>query len=176
MRVLVTYGSSRGGTEGLARMVADDLRDCGLDVELLPPKRARDISGYDAVVVGGALYAFRWHRVARRFVRRHATALRQRPTYFFSSGPLDESASNNDIAPVPGVKSLMEQTGARGHATFGGRLSPDAKGFPASAMSKKLSGDWRDAAQVKRWALRIAQELIDESGSAEPVSHKGIGQ
>jgi flavodoxin len=26
MRILVTYGSTRGGTQGLAEMVADDLR------------------------------------------------------------------------------------------------------------------------------------------------------
>jgi menaquinone-dependent protoporphyrinogen oxidase len=165
MRVLITYGSSRGGTEGLARMVADGLRDCGLDVEVLQPKQARDISGYDAVVVGGALYAFRWHRAARRFVRKHTTALRQRPTYFFSSGPLDGSAASKEIAPVRGVKSLMARTGARDHATFGGRLSPDAKGFPASAMAKKLSGDWRDPAQVRTWALKVAQDLMGASQS-----------
>jgi menaquinone-dependent protoporphyrinogen oxidase len=176
MRVLVTYGSSRGGTEGLARMVADGLRDCGLDVEVLSPKRASDISGYDAVIVGGAVYAFRWHRAARKFVRKHAAALRQRPTYFFSSGPLDDSASSNDIAPVAGVKSLMERTGARGHATFGGRLSPDARGFPASAMAKKHSGDWRDSAQVRTWALKVAQQLVGETGTAAPVSHDGVAQ
>jgi menaquinone-dependent protoporphyrinogen oxidase len=173
MRVLVTYGSSRGGTEGLARMVADGLRDCGLDVQVLPPKQARDISRYDAVVVGGALYAFRWHRAARKFVRKHAKELRRLPTYFFSSGPLDDSAAINDLAPMPRVKRLMEQTGARGHATFGGRLSPDAKGYPASAMAKKLSGDWRDPAQARAWALQIAQDMMGELTAAEPVSHKG---
>ncbi len=30
MRVLVAYGSTRGGTEGLAHMVADGLREKGL--------------------------------------------------------------------------------------------------------------------------------------------------
>jgi menaquinone-dependent protoporphyrinogen oxidase len=169
MRVLVTYGSSRGGTEGLARMAADGLRDFGLDVEVLPPKQIRDISGYDAVVVGGALYAFRWHRAARKFVRKHAKALRQRPTYFFSSGPLDDSAAVNDLAPVPGVKTLMERAGARSHATFGGRLSPDAKGIPASAMAKTLSGDWRDPARVRAWALQVAQDLMGAPAGAAPV-------
>lgn len=40
MRILVTYGSRRGGTQGLAEMVADDLRTEGFDVDLLPPSRA----------------------------------------------------------------------------------------------------------------------------------------
>ena len=42
------------------------------------------------MIVGGALYAFRWHKDARRFVKRHADELAGRPTYFFSSGPLDD--------------------------------------------------------------------------------------
>jgi menaquinone-dependent protoporphyrinogen oxidase len=165
MRVLVTYGSKRGGTEGLAHMVADGLRDCGLTVDVLPPAQVRDVVFYDAVVVGGALYAFRWHKAARRFVRKHAAELRQRPTYFFSSGPLDNSAASTDIPPVPGVKSLMDRVGARGHATFGGRLSPHARGIPASAMAKKNSGDWRDRVQVRAWAQLIAHELQGEAAA-----------
>jgi menaquinone-dependent protoporphyrinogen oxidase len=53
----------------------------------------------------------------------------------------------------------MERIGARGHVTFGGRLSPDAKGFPASAMAKKNAGDWRDPKQVRAWAHQLASEL-----------------
>lgn len=159
MRVLVTYGSTRGGTEGLARMVADDLRDEGITVDLLPPNQVNKLDAYDGVVVGGALYAFRWHRQARQFVRQHAGELRQRPTFFFSSGPLDDSASRSAITPVRQVKALMNRVSARDHVTFGGRLDPDTKGFPASAMAKKNSGDWRDPAQVQEWAKSIAAQL-----------------
>jgi menaquinone-dependent protoporphyrinogen oxidase len=159
MSVLVTYGSTRGGTQGLAEMVVDALREEGITVDLRAPREVKRLGDYDAVVVGGALYAFRWHRDARRFVRRHAAELRCRPTYFFSSGPLDDSATKRDIPPVKGVQSLMRRVGAKGHVTFGGRLSPDAKGFPASAMAKKQAGDWRDATQVRTWAGSIASDL-----------------
>lgn len=159
MRVLVTVGSTRGGTQGLGEMVAQDLREEGLEVDLKPPKQVKRLDGYDAVIVGGALYAFHWHRDARRFVRRHTRELQSHPTYFFSSGPLDDSASKKEIPPVKGVSNLMQRVGARGHATFGGRLAPDAKGFPASAMAKKNAGDWRDAGQVQKWAHAVAAQL-----------------
>lgn len=159
MRVLVTVGSTRGGTTGLGQLVAEDLRGEGFEVDTLPPRRVRRLDGYDAVVVGGALYALRWHKDARGFVRRHATELRSRPTWFFSSGPLDDSASAAEIPPVGGVKNLMARVGARGHATFGGRLAPNAKGFPASAMARKHAGDWRDPARVQAWAHSVATEL-----------------
>jgi menaquinone-dependent protoporphyrinogen oxidase len=161
MSVLVTCGSTRQGTEGLAEMVAEGLREEGFVVEVRPPREVDEVSSYEAVVVGGALYALRWHREARRFVKRHAAELRDRPTYLFSSGPLDDSADDGHIGPVKGVSKLMERIGARGHMTFGGRLSPDAKGFPASAMAKKSAGDWRSADQVRAWTRTIASELND---------------
>lgn len=95
----------------------------------------RILDGYDAVFIGGALYAGRWHRDARRFVKRHPGALRERPVWLFSSGPLDGSAIEA-IPPVPQVQELPTRIGARGHVTLGGRLPADAKGFPASAMAK----------------------------------------
>jgi len=134
MRFLVVYGSARGGTEGLANMVAQSIRDQGFTAEVRPGDQAGQVAGYDAVIVGGALYAGRWHKVARHFVRRHAAELRQVPVYFFSSGPLDDSASRTDIPPVAGVKALMTLVGSHDHVTFGGRLAPDAKGFPARQM------------------------------------------
>ncbi len=164
MRVLVTYGSTRGGTEQLAAVVADDLRDEGFPVDLLPPRKVRALDEYGAVIVGGALYASRWHKEARRFVRRHARELRGRPTYFFSSGPLDDSASQASIPEVKGVHALMRRVNARDHVTFGGRLAPDAKGFPASAMAKKKAGDWRDPTQVQAWVHGIAAQLRPGDG------------
>ena len=165
MSVLVVHGSKRGGTEGLAQMVADALRQEGFTAEVAAARDAGHVEGYEAVVVGGALYAFRWHRDARRFVKRHARQLRDRPTYLFSSGPLDDSASHKEIPPVKGVQQLMDKIGARGHVTFGGRLAPDAKGFPASAMAKKSSGDWRDPQQVRDWVRGLVADLRSSRAS-----------
>jgi menaquinone-dependent protoporphyrinogen oxidase len=173
MSILVTFGSKRGGTEGLAAMVADGLREEGFTVDVVPTRSAGDVEGYEAVIVGGALYAFRWHRDARRFVKRHTRQLRGRPTWFFSSGPLDETAAQKDIPPVKGVQALMDRVQAKGHATFGGRLTPDASGFPAGAMAKSHSGDWRDADQVRAWTQQVAAQLrADRSLSSDRPAGK----
>jgi menaquinone-dependent protoporphyrinogen oxidase len=148
-------------------MVADALREEGFSVDVAPAGTVGRVEGYDAVIVGGALYAMRWHREARRFVQRHAAALRSCPTYLFSSGPLDDSAAHKEIPPVRGVRVLMDQVGARGHVTFGGRLSAHARGYPASAMAKRNPGDWRNPQQVRRWADVIAGELLSGRGASE---------
>ncbi|WAC91501.1 flavodoxin domain-containing protein [Mycobacterium sp. Aquia_213] len=158
-RVLVSFGSKRGGTAGLAAMIGDALTEFGCDAVVSPAKDVHDLGGVDAVIVAGALYAYRWHRDARRFVRRNATALRELPVWLVSSGPLDGSAEERDIPPTAQVAKLARRIGARGHVTFGGRLEPDAKGFPASAMAKKNAGDWRSRAHVQSWVATVVGGL-----------------
>lgn len=159
MKILVTYGSRYGGTVGLARIVGRVLQEKGLDVEVRPPGEVRTLAPYDGVIVGGALYMGHWHHAARHFVRQHARQLRERAVWFFSSGPLDDSAKESEIPPTRQVRSLMRRIGARGHVTFGGRLAPDAKGFLARNMAKTRAGDWRDRAQVAHWADTVGVEL-----------------
>ena len=158
-RILVAYGSKRDGTAGLAAMIRDALTAAGHEVAVSPARDITCLRGLDAVIVAGALYADRWHRDARHFVRRHRAALSELPVWLVSTGPLDDTATQRDIPPTPQVRKLADLVGARGHVTFGGRLSPDAKGFLASAMAKTKAGDWRDPAQVDRWVASIVEEL-----------------
>jgi menaquinone-dependent protoporphyrinogen oxidase len=159
MHILVTYGSKMGGTAGIAELVGQALTDAGFQADVRPVSEVDPIEAYDAVLVGGALYSGHWHRQARRFVKRHARALRERPVWLFSSGPLNGSAAEA-IPPVPQVQELLERIGARGHVTFGGRLPADAKGFPASAMARTHAGDWRDPERIRGWAAAVAMELV----------------
>ncbi len=174
MRILVVFGSRRGGTAGLATMIGDALSDDGCDVIVSPAKEVRGLDGVDAVIVAGALYANNWHRHARRFVKRHRATLRRLPVWLVSSGPLDTSAEQTDIPATPRVEKLATLVGARGHQTFGGRLTRDAKGFPASLMARTKAGDWRDTAHVRRWVRTVVKELESspgvDSGAAVRIS------
>jgi menaquinone-dependent protoporphyrinogen oxidase len=171
--ILVTYGSKRGGTAEVAHRIAEMLRERGFVVECCAAASVRDVDRYGAVIVGGALYMMRWVREARRFVARHATALRARPVWMFSSGPLDDSANQRELEAVPTVQRLLAHVGARGHVTFGGRLTADATGLFASAMAKKMAGDWRDWTRVDAWAGSIATALAAEPPASGAVAARG---
>lgn len=168
MHVLVAYGSKRGATAGLAEMIGREFDTAGLPALVQPARKVRNLDGVDAVVIAGGLYANRWHKDARRFTRHHADALRHRPVWLVSSGPLDDSATTRDIPPVQHVTAAMADIGARGQVTFGGQLGADARGFPASAMAKKRAGDWRDQAHVHRWVSAVADELTHDHPTASP--------
>jgi menaquinone-dependent protoporphyrinogen oxidase len=88
------------------------------------------------------------------------------PVYFFSSGPLDDSAARDLIPPTRQVAKLMTMVDGRSHMTFGGRMPADARGFPASSMARTNAGDWRDPDHVARWVRSILADL----GALHPVS------
>lgn len=159
MRVLVTWGSKHGGTEGIGRIVADTLAARGHDVVACSADEVKALDTFEAVVVGGALYANRWPPNVRRFVLRNARRLRRVPVWFFSSGPLDDSADRQEMPPGDEVAALAERVGAKRHVTFGGRLDPNVKGFMAASMAKKVSGDFRNPERIRRWADELASEL-----------------
>lgn len=163
MRILVVYGSKMGGTAGLAEMIGEALTQHGFAVSVESATSGPDPAGFDAVVVAGAIYNRRWHPDARKFVRRNLAALKQRPVWLAASGPLDDSAADGPIAPIPHVAKAAQQISARDAVTFGGRLSPDAQGFLARAMAKKMAGDWRDAGQVAEFADGVAQSLAAQA-------------
>ncbi len=167
-RVLVTWGSKRGGTEWLGQIIAARLERRGVSVVAEPVEAVTELHGFDAVVLGGALYGNRWTASARRFARRHFRSLRERPVWLFSSGPLDDSATRESIPPADEVATLAERLGALGHETFGGRLEENAEGLLATAMAKRHAGDWRDPEHARRWADTIANALPDAE-PGEPI-------
>jgi menaquinone-dependent protoporphyrinogen oxidase len=164
--VLVAYGSKNGSTAEIAQWIADALAAAGCEAAVKPADAVRSPEGYDAVVLGGALYMGRWHRDANRFARRHKKALAGRPVWLFSSGPLDSSAGERDIPPVPQAKRAADRLDAREHITFGGKLDENAQGWVARRIvSSGRAGDFRDPERIKAWASGVGRELTAEFDS-----------
>lgn len=163
MSVLVAYATRGGSTAEIAEWIGDELRAAGLSTVVLPAAEVQDVTGYEAVVLGAAVYAAGWHNDARRFAHQFADTLPPRPVWLFSSGPLDSSAEETDLAPVPQAEVAVRALRAKGHITFGGKLSEDAQGwlgFVAKRMAHEgHGGDFRNPQRVRRWARDIAAEI-----------------
>ncbi|PWK65190.1 menaquinone-dependent protoporphyrinogen oxidase [Streptomyces sp. CG 926] len=159
-KVLVAYGTKHGATAGIAEQIGNTLREDGLDAVVLPADHIDDVRGYDAVVLGGAVYAGRWSSKARRCAERNADSLRHRPVWLFSSGPLDRSAEEHDIPPTPAVARQMQLIGAREHQTFGGSVTARTSGLVArSILRQGKGGDYRNPERIRTWAHHISAEL-----------------
>lgn len=165
-RVLVAHGSVRGGTAQIAEWIADELRTCGHDVDVRPAGGRGQLAGYDAIVLGGALYMNRWHRGARRMARLQRRALSRVPLWLFSSGPLETVPRDSEPRPVRAVARTAARLGAVGHTVFGGRLTPDARGPIAARMARTMAGDWRDEPAVRAWAREVSVTLTERAGTS----------
>ena len=56
MPLLVAYGSKHGSTQEVAEAIAKRLTKKGFEVELRRAAEVADLTPYDGVVLGGALY------------------------------------------------------------------------------------------------------------------------
>ena len=167
MKALIVYGTRGGGTAGLAHMIGTAFEREGWQVDVRDAADAPGIGDVDVVVVGGGLYAGRWVPSVRHWARRHMSTLRIVPVWFFSSGPLDESARAGDLAPTASVAKLAREIEISGHMTFGGYLDKAPRGFIARQMARKWAGDWRDPEHVAEWVHLICRHT--EIGSAVPA-------
>jgi menaquinone-dependent protoporphyrinogen oxidase len=156
MTALVTYASKHGSTEGIARAIADRLREGGITVELLPIGDVHSVTRYDAAVIGSAVYLGKWMREARGFLDDHEQELREIPVWLFSSGPTQ--IGEEDEALSVKQRRRFDAVGARDHRVFGGAVELaklgflERKGFQAA---KKPVGDFRNWADVEGWADSI---------------------
>ncbi|MFZ0323825.1 MAG: flavodoxin domain-containing protein [Actinomycetes bacterium] len=120
-RLLVAYGTTNDATRRVAEVIADQLRIDGLTVDVAPASDIHAVNGYDAVVLGGAVFHAHWHDDSRRFARRHASALNDRPVWVFSAVSDGDAPSPT---PVRGALQAMVRLHARGHASFSTAVQP----------------------------------------------------
>jgi menaquinone-dependent protoporphyrinogen oxidase len=138
LRVLVVVASKHGATAdigaALARALAQSApgRAVGLEAMSVPVEQRPDPAAYDAVVLGSAVYVGRWLEPARSYAAEHVAALRGRPVWLFSSGPIGEPPFPSD--ELHDIEPLAQSIGARGHRMFPGRLDKSLLSFGERAM------------------------------------------
>jgi menaquinone-dependent protoporphyrinogen oxidase len=162
-RVLVAYASKMGGTRAIAEAIGAELTAAGLQVTVRAARDVRGSEGFDAVILGSAIYASRWRPEAVKVLKMlavRAETLRPIPTWLFHSGP----CGNNAADPVPAPKKVDAyacRIGAATPVTFGGILDPaTATGFLARKMAAgPRAGDFRDFSRIRAFAADIARQL-----------------
>lgn len=163
-RVLVTAATRHGSTAEIAGRIAADLRERGIVVDDLPPADVQDLTSYDGVVIGSAIYEGRWLRAARSLVARNAAQLGHTRVWLFSSGPVGKPLQPSD---GPDVVAVMARSSALDHRIFPGRLDV-ARLSPLERLMVRAvptaEGDFRDWPAIDDWATGIAETLLQAPG------------
>jgi menaquinone-dependent protoporphyrinogen oxidase len=166
---LITAASKYGATAGIARAIAETLTEQGLTATVLAPEAVDSIEGYDAVVLGSAIYSGHWLDPAKELAARFRDTLAARPVWLFSSGPVGDPSrklvQQMGVDPVD-VGDILTATKARHHRMFAGKLDRRNLGFAqrtALLAFHGLEGDFRDWAEIRAWAEGIALDLTGVS-------------
>lgn len=195
-RALIIHASRHGATKGIAERIGEVLRDQGIDATVLPAAQQPDPAPYDAVVVGSAVYMGSWLGEGIEYLERNATALQNRPTWIFSSGPLpgstkeqpaDDDRYGGALGPADGpgsggrkrIEAAVEHIGVRDHRIFQGAYDPSD---PPKAMSERLArmlpsvksilpeGDFREWDVIEAWGRELATAIKAEVSEKVPVA------
>jgi menaquinone-dependent protoporphyrinogen oxidase len=175
MRVLVTAASRHGSTRGIADAVAETLREVGFDADVQSIDDVRSVEGYDAAVIGSAIYAGHWLSQARSFVDAYSDELVEMPVWLFSSGPVGDPPK--PAGDPPDVSDLLARTRAVGHRTFAGQLDPATLGIGERLITTVIRvqpGDYRPWAEVRAWAREIAAALPAAQLAAPASAKRGF--
>jgi len=162
MTVLVTAASKHGSTFEIAGAIARALDRHGVQTELRNIDEVRKLDGFDAVVLGSAVYMGHWLEPARKFVERHGEELAERKTWLFSSGPVEVRHAPKEAEAVCDVDEIVAATKAAEHRLFAGKLDKSVLSFPERAAIRAVGareGDHRDWDEIESWAGEIAAQV-----------------
>lgn len=172
MRLLVVYASRYGSTRGIAERIAQTLSTAGHQAATAVATKGLRLEGFDACVIGSAVYMGSWLNDATELVRRNEDLLRNMPVWLFSSGPLGtetKDAQGCDVRKSTVPKQIAEfelSFKPRGHRVFFGAFDHIKLNFAhrmvyAMPAAKQLftDGDFRDWDEIDAWATGIAEAL-----------------
>jgi len=161
MKALVAYASRHGATREIAEAIAAALREAGVDADLASFDDDPQPGGYDAFVLGSAVYMGRWLESARAFAEANGPQLAHAATWIFSSGPVGDPPRPAEDAAVQ-IVEVAAAVRPREHRLFGGRLERRRLGLGERAMAAAFGvqdGDFRDWDEIGAWARSIAAAL-----------------
>lgn len=165
MRVLVAIASKHGSTAGIAQTIAVQLRMEDLNVDERNVDEVANVEGYDAVILGSAVYMGKLMPEATAFVEKHQAQLGNIPVWLFSSGPVGAPEAKPRGEAID-VEQIVAKVHARGHVVFAGKLDKHELGLVERIATKVVAapeGDFRDWTAIESWAREIARELTAQN-------------
>jgi menaquinone-dependent protoporphyrinogen oxidase len=164
-KILIAYASKYGATAEIAEKIGEDLKTSGFEVDTLPANKVKDISGYQSVILGTALYMGQWRKEAVQFLKSNQGSLAKQPVYIFTSGPTGEGDPaellQGKLVPE-NLKSVLEGIQPKEVTVFGGKSDTEKmNGFDRWIMKnvKAASGDFRNWQAISAWTSKISVSL-----------------
>jgi menaquinone-dependent protoporphyrinogen oxidase len=166
-KVLIAYGSRCGSTGGVADAVGQALCRAGTSIDVRLVGKVKDLSPYQAVIVGSAIRMGRWLPEAIDFVKKHRDALQQVPTAYFvvCLTMKDDTAENRSkaLAYLDPVRKETPQLQPVDIGLFGGVVDFSKLSFVYKSVLKAkgvAEGDFRNWTSIRTWATGVRPAIL----------------
>lgn len=159
MKALIVVDGKHGSTLAIADAIRDRLTSEGIDTRVTRPPETSDLAVFDVIILGSAIYVGRWMSSMKAVVNEQAAALRAKPVFLFSSGPLGDTALKPE--EIPDARAIMKLIGAREHVVFAGKLDKADLSLAERTLVKMVKapyGDFRSWPEISAWAEHVADE------------------
>jgi menaquinone-dependent protoporphyrinogen oxidase len=172
--ILVAYDTMHGSTAEVAEHIGTKLCERGYLVEVRLAVNVTDLSAYDGVVVGSALYQFMWLEGAKNFLRKNQDTLSRLPTALFVVGAsmYEDTPENREAVKKSFVDPVLEEFPELDPVAiglFGGAVDFTENQYNllervvlrvlGLVLGYTTSADWRDWDTIGDWADELADSI-----------------
>jgi menaquinone-dependent protoporphyrinogen oxidase len=162
-KALVLYGTRAGSTAEVADFVGKTLSETGWSADVERVVAARDLSGYQAAVIGSAIRTGNVLREVREFVKVHRVELQRIPvSYFVVCMTLREDTPERRAKASAFLDPLRSEVKPVDVGLFAGKMDYSQLGGITKLMAKSHhmpEGDFRDWRVIAAWARQLALSL-----------------
>ncbi len=175
-KILVAYESLCGTTSEVAQSIGNVFCKQGAQVDVLHMENVKDLSSYNAVVLGSSVKSSSWNPEAIKFVKENRKYLQHIPVAYFltclalyfdtkESRKLAKSYFYPLLKAVPEVRPANMQ-GFAGVLDYS-KLNMMYRMVMKSKMKKKgiPEGDFRDFDKIETWAINTAWPIMMSSAT-----------
>jgi menaquinone-dependent protoporphyrinogen oxidase len=174
LRVLIAYDTIHGSTAEVAEYIGTVMCGQGWQADVRLAANVSGIAGYDAVIIGSAVYEFQWLPDAAAFVERNHAELERVPTAYFivCSAMYADSAESRAAVTRAFIDPVLKQFPdivPLSIGLFGGAVDfkTNQYTFFEAVVLRILgfilgfidSADWRNWDAISTWAGEAADAL-----------------
>ena len=161
--VLVAFATQEPPTHAIASVVADTLRDAGLEVRLEAFDQVGGIRQYRGIVLGTALHDGIWLPGIAPFLVDHRREVEDLPVWIFATEQADEPGVDQGPPPSELIRRL-EMANLKDLALFAGNLQPHHLAAAIRALAPVAPDDARRPPGLGRRPPLVAPDRASAPG------------